>query len=79
MSDRPPSSGVFTIAPGMPFADVLVAGLLARVGLDPLTLADAQIFLPTRRGARALTEAFLRQTAGRSTLLPMIRTLGDAD
>ncbi len=79
MSGRPATSGVFTIASGVPFVDALAAGLLARVGPDPLALAVVQVFLPTRRGARALAEAFLRQTSGRPTVLPVIRTLGDAD
>jgi ATP-dependent helicase/nuclease subunit B len=79
MSARPAPSGIFTIASGPPFADAMAAGLLARAGSDPLALAGAQVFLPTRRGARALTEAFLRRTSGRPTLLPAIRTLGDAD
>ena len=79
MSDTRAPFGIFTIAPGVSFADALAAGLLARMGSDTLALADAQIFLPTRRGARALAEAFLRQTSGRPTVLPSIRTLGDAD
>ncbi|MCC7016426.1 MAG: double-strand break repair protein AddB [Rhodospirillales bacterium] len=76
---EPRSSGIFTIASGVPFADALASGLLARLGPGPLALADAQVFLPTRRGARALAEAFLRRTSGRPTVLPSIRTLGDAD
>ena len=71
--------GIFTVDPGTSFADALAAGVLARLGADALALADAQILLPTRRGARALAEAFLRQTSGRPTVLPAIRTLGDAD
>ena len=79
MSDTRALSGIFTIASGASFADALAAGVLARMGSDTLALAGAQIFLPTRRGARALAEAFLRQTSGRPTVLPSIRTLGDAD
>ena len=34
---------------------------------------------PTRRGARALVEAFLKVGAGRALLLPQVRALGDLD
>ena len=79
MSGSRAAFGIFTIDPGASFADALAAGLLARLGTDALALADAQILLPTRRGARVLAEAFLRQTSGLPTVLPAIRTLGDAD
>ena len=71
--------GIFTIPPGAPFADALVAGLLARAGDDPLALADARILVPTRRAVRALSEAFLRRTGGRPMVLPAMVPLGDAD
>ena len=37
---------------------------------DPLALADATIYLPTRRAARALAAAFLAVAPGRATALP---------
>lgn len=75
---------VFTIPPGAPFLDTLVAALLdGRLienfdATSPLALADATIYLPTRRAARAIRESFLKQL-GRALLLPKIQTLGDID
>jgi ATP-dependent helicase/nuclease subunit B len=37
------------------------------------------IYLPTRRAARALREAFLAESKGEALLLPRIRALGDPD
>ncbi|MGD0143448.1 MAG: double-strand break repair protein AddB [Rhizomicrobium sp.] len=74
------STNVFTIAAGTAFAETLAHGVIARTGGagDPLALADATIFLPTRRSARNLSEAFARVLGG-AALLPQIRPLGDAD
>ncbi len=75
---------VFTIPPGVPFLDALVAALLdgrliAGFRADhPFALADATLYLPTRRAARAIRERFLAR-AGKPVLLPRIRTLGDID
>src|SRR6185295_17327937 len=75
---------VFTIPPGAPFLDTLVGALLdGRLIADfdaasPFALADATIYLPTRRAARAIRESFLKRL-GRALLLPRIRTLGDID
>jgi ATP-dependent helicase/nuclease subunit B len=75
---------VFTIPPGAPFLDTLVASLLdGRLieGFDagaPFALADVTLYLPTRRAARAIRERFLARL-GRPLLLPKIRTLGDID
>ena len=49
------------------FADALVAGLMRRTGGDPLTLAQGMILLPTNRGVRAVTEAFVRASGGGGT------------
>ena len=67
-----------TIPPGVPFLDALAAGLLARTP-DRQLLADITILLPTRRAARALSEAFLRETEGHALLLPRMVPLGDVD
>lgn len=70
---------IFTIAAGAPFADTLVRGILARIDTrDPLALSRATIYLPTRRGARALSEAFARAMGG-AALLPEIHALGELD
>lgn len=77
---------LYTIPPSAPFLTTL-----ARAGLDgalpfpggpkpdPLSLPNATIYLPTRRAARALREAFLAENKGEALLLPRIRTLGDPD
>ncbi len=77
MAERAPQ--VFTISPGVSFADALAAGLLAQTAADPLALSRYTILLPTRRARRAIEEAFLRQSNGRPLLLPGILPLGDLD
>jgi ATP-dependent helicase/nuclease subunit B len=76
---------VFTIPTGIPFADALAAGLIARAGGAPLALSKMTVLLPNRRACRALAEAFLRQ-AGRSggipgggLLLPKLQPIGEPD
>lgn len=73
------SGTVYTIAPGLPFVDALAAGILAQVGEDPLALSRVTVLLPTVRAVRALREAFLRLSRGRSILLPRLSPLGDVD
>jgi len=68
-----------TIPPHIPFLDALAAYWLRRAGPDPLATADGLILLPTQRAARALNEAFLRQSGGRPLLLPRIAALGALD
>lgn len=70
---------LFTIAPGESFANSLARGLLTAAGRDPLDLADGLVLVPTRRAARSLAQAFLRQSGGQALLLPRFRPLGDAD
>lgn len=70
---------VFSIDAGVPFLDALAAGLLARAGGEPLALARMTVLLPTRRAARSLAEAFLRQGNGRPLLLPRLVPVGDVD
>ncbi|MGO1305276.1 MAG: double-strand break repair protein AddB, partial [Sphingomonas parapaucimobilis] len=60
------------------FADALVAGLMRRSGGDPLTLAQGMILLPTNRGVRAVTEAFVRASGG-GLILPRMVALGDPE
>ncbi|MHC8508084.1 MAG: double-strand break repair protein AddB [Rhodospirillales bacterium] len=76
MTDK---SQVYSIAAGRPFADDLARRILAECDGDPFALADMRILLPTRRGGRALREAFLRVSEGRALLLPRIDALGDID
>ncbi|MGE4014245.1 MAG: double-strand break repair protein AddB, partial [Alphaproteobacteria bacterium] len=79
MSAALPSPRVFSIAAGLPFADALAAGLLARAGRDPLQLARMLVLLPTRRACRSVREAFLRLTDGKPLLLPRLQPIGDID
>jgi len=69
---------LFAIPPHVPFLDAVASGWLARGG-DPLAVSDGLILLPTRRSARALVEAFLRASDGKSLLLPRITALGALD
>jgi ATP-dependent helicase/nuclease subunit B len=69
----------FSIPAHRPFVDDLAAGLLNALGTGPEALADAVVLTPTRRGARALAEAFVKAADGRAVLLPQIRALGDLD
>jgi len=72
-------ANVLTIPASAPFADTLVRGLLARIDArDPLVLSRVTIYLPTRRGARALSESFARAMGG-AALLPDIHALGELD
>jgi ATP-dependent helicase/nuclease subunit B len=74
---------VYTVDPGRPFLTALAEALLAgdlptRGGARPdaLGLADITVYLPTRRPARALQQAFLAASGGRALLLPRIKMLG---
>ncbi|HEX7532125.1 MAG TPA: double-strand break repair protein AddB, partial [Methyloceanibacter sp.] len=63
-------------------ARAVLAGDLPHAGgpkLDPLALPFTTIYLPTRRAARALREAFLAKANSDALLLPRIRALGDPD
>jgi ATP-dependent helicase/nuclease subunit B len=74
---------IFTIAPGAPFLKTFAAAFLeGRVvegfshARGPLALAEATIYVPTRRAARALTDEFSCALGGAATLLPRILPLG---
>ena len=77
---------VLSIPPGAPFlptlADALLSGGLVPgfpANGDPLALADATIFVPTRRAARALRTTLAESLGGKAAILPAIRPLGDVD
>ncbi len=70
----------FTIPAHRPFTLDLARGLAeALAPLGPEALAEAVVLTPTRRGARALAEAFLTVSGGKAVLLPQVRALGDLD
>ncbi|TIT00122.1 MAG: double-strand break repair protein AddB, partial [Mesorhizobium sp.] len=79
------SRRVFSIPPGAPFLPTLAEALLSGRLVpdfcfdDPLALADATIYVPTRRAARALRGVFVDRLGGRSAILPVIRPLGEFD
>src|SRR3954468_8263575 len=78
---------IFTIPPGVPFLKVLTRSLTDgrlvpsfRLTPDnPMRLAQATIYVPTRRAARALRSEFVDLMEGQSTILPVIRPLGEID
>ena len=82
-----PTSNVFTIPPGVPFLRVLARALcdgelvtgFRHDAADPMSLAAATIFLPTRRATRVLRSEFVDLVGGRSAILPVIRPLGEVD
>src|SRR5690606_30156307 len=77
---------LFSIPPGAPFlatlADSFLSGRLVpgfSAGADPLALAEATIYVPTRRAARELRNIFVEESGGRAAILPTIRPLGEFD
>jgi ATP-dependent helicase/nuclease subunit B len=75
---------LFTIPPGVPFlptlADAVVSGRLVPgfpASSDPLALAGAVIYVPTRRAARALRAVFANRSGAKAAILPSIRPLGE--
>ncbi len=76
-----PAPRLYTIDAGRPFLADLASVLRASIHAAPNTeLADALIYLPTRRAVRALADAFIETApGGRASLLPRIRALGDID
>jgi ATP-dependent helicase/nuclease subunit B len=75
---------VFTIPASAPFLPTLIEALNAgKLGFaaagDPLALASATIYLPTRRACRLLREAFLNSLKSDAAILPRIVALGDID
>ena len=70
----------FSIPAHRPFVEDLARGLLeALAPLGPEALPAATVLTPTRRGARALADAFVAAGGGKALLLPQIRPLGDLD
>lgn len=77
---------LLSVPAGVPFLECLAEALLDGGLLpghpplrhDPLALADARIFLPTRRAARELETIFTRLMGG-VAILPRIEALGDYD
>ncbi|GGC45401.1 double-strand break repair protein AddB [Chelatococcus reniformis] len=77
---------VFTVPPGAPFLPTLASALLdGRLvpgfapRAEPLGLARATVFLPTRRAARALADHLVAHAGVGALFLPRIVPLGDVD
>lgn len=77
---------VFTVAPGTAFLPAVARALLDGTLVkgfawdgDPMSLARATIYVPTRRAARELRSVFMDATGATSILLPRIRPLGEFD
>ena len=75
---------VFTIPASAPFLPTLIEALNAgklgfAVAGDPLALAAATLYLPTRRACRLMRDAFLDGLKGDAAILPRIVALGDID
>lgn len=70
---------VFFIPAGVPFLEGLAAGLLQDYALDPLGLAQVNIYLPYKRAIQVLKEIFLKKAAGKSLFLPQMFSLGELD
>jgi ATP-dependent helicase/nuclease subunit B len=71
---------VLTISPALPFLTTFVAALRAGSVVpdagEGLALADTTIYVPTRRAAQALGDAFLAASGGPAVVLPRILPLG---
>ncbi len=75
-----PAPRWFNIPAHRPFVTDLAQGLFDALSpLGPETLSQALILTPTRRGARALIDAFVGASGGQAILPPQIRPLGDLD
>jgi len=77
-AERARHPAVFTIPTNRPFSDALVAGLMARYGRDPLSLARGRILLPNNRAVRSVTDAFVR-ASGSGLVLPRLIPIGDPE
>jgi len=75
-----PGSRWFNIPAHRPFAEDLAQGLHDALSpMGPEALADAVVLTPTRRGARALADAFIKASGGKAVLPPQMRPLGDLE
>jgi ATP-dependent helicase/nuclease subunit B len=82
----PAKPNVFNIPASAPFLPVLIGALRAGklvkgfpAAGDPLELARATLYLPTRRACRLARDVFLEQIDGDAAILPRIVPLGDLD
>src|SRR5215471_2227859 len=81
-----PAPRVFTIAASTPFVPTLIRALIDGTlvpgfpaARDPLALAQATLYLPTRRACRLARDLFLDVTKESAAILPRIVAIGDLD
>jgi len=70
------SLSVYSIDAGLPFAEHVARGILG-LAETPEILARAVVLVPSRRGAKALQDAFLQVSDGMAMLLPRMLPIGD--
>ena len=75
---------IFTIPASAPFLSTLIEALIGgKLGFaaarDPLALAAATLYLPTRRACRLARDAFLDVLKDDAAILPRIVAIGDID
>src|SRR6516164_4109609 len=77
---------VFTIPASVPFVPTLIRALIDGTlvpgfpaARDPLALADATLYLPTRRACRLARDLYLDVTKESAAILPRIVAIGDVD
>src|SRR6202045_723416 len=74
---------VFTIPASAPFLptliEALIGGKLGFAAPDPLALAAATLYLPTRRACRLARDTFLDVLKDDAAVLPRIVAIGDID
>jgi ATP-dependent helicase/nuclease subunit B len=77
---------VFTIPASTPFVPTLIRALIDGTlvpgfpaARDPLALADATLYLPTRRACRLARDTFLDALDVDAAILPRIVPIGDID
>lgn len=81
MADRA-GPNIYTIAAHRGFADALVAGLVPRYRDRDVGLARLTLLVPSSRGARIISEAFIRhagEAGEQGLLMPRMVTIGDLD
>ena len=81
-----PAPRVFTIPASTPFVPTLIDALLGGqlvpgfpASDDPLALANATLYLPTRRACRLVRDSFLDIIKRDAAILPRIVPIGDVD
>ena len=77
---------VFSVPVSVPFLRTVIAALVDgrlvegfETRRDPLNLATATLYLPTRRAGRLAREIFLDELKTDAAILPRIVALGDID